>query len=54
MEAALGKFLLAVAKALEDGWQPTQDVPVIVTEAFKDFWPFLAALIGAVIPIKKA
>lgn len=53
MEAAFVRFLATVAKSLEDGWQPTQDVPVIVTEAFKDFWPFLAALIGAVIPVKK-
>lgn len=45
MIIAVFKFIKTVSQALEDGWQPGQDIPEIVIAAFKDFWPILVAIL---------
>lgn len=49
MEQAFTKLVSQVIAALDDGWQPGQDIPVIVKDAIDDFWPLAAALIKKVI-----
>lgn len=37
----VAKFLGKVLKALDDGWQPGQDIPVVITAAIGDLVPAL-------------
>jgi hypothetical protein len=41
---ALTAFVGEVKKALEDGWQPTADVPAIVLDAIKTLAPVIGKL----------
>lgn len=41
LSQALVKFTSAIKGALADGWQPGQDVPVILSAAFQDLVPVI-------------
>lgn len=41
---ALGSFVSEIKKALDDGWQPAADVPVILLEGIKTLAPAVSKL----------
>lgn len=44
---AVFEFAKVCKKALADGWQPDQDIPVIVEEAVKDLLPVVLKFIAS-------
>jgi hypothetical protein len=48
----LANFLKAVDKAIEDGWQAGQDLPVLLSAAVVDLVPAIASMKGAAEDLK--
>jgi hypothetical protein len=40
----LGDFVFQIRKAVADGWQPGQDLPVVLTAVMKDLIPVVQGL----------
>jgi hypothetical protein len=52
--AELSNFVMAVEKALSDGWQPGQDIPAIISSSIQDLVPAISDLKGAGDDLKAA